>query len=133
MLFRSKAMKSILLFSMIVVLSGCSLFDAEHDVYNYSYAAVESVEVLAIEEGQVVFLCHTAVPTPCHEYGGKTVRREGSEVFVRLSSRIRQNRRCIFVLSSLDEQIEIGVAPGQTYTFRFDAWDDTVDLEVQVP
>ena len=118
---------------MIVVLSGCSLFDAEDDAYNYSYAAVESVEVLAVEKGRVIFLCHAAVPTPCHEYGGKTVRREGSEVFVRLSSRIQQNRRCIFVLSSLDEQIEIGVAPGQTYTFRFDAWDDTVDVEVQVP
>ena len=130
---RVKAMKSILLLSMIVVLSGCSLFDAEDDAYNYSYAAVESVEVLSIEEGRVVFLCHAAVPTPCHEYGSKTVRHEGSKVFVRLSSRIRQDRRCIFMLSSLDERIEIGVASGQTYTFRFDAWDDTVDLAVQVP
>jgi hypothetical protein len=127
-------MRAIILLAMIVAFSGCSVFDTEDPDYDYHYAAVESVEVLSIEEGRVSILCCAAVPTPCHTYGGKSVRREGSEVLVRLSSRILHHQACIMMLSSLKQKIVLEVARGQRYTFRFESWGGaTIDVEVEVP
>ncbi len=126
-------MRIVLSLFILALIVGCSLFEDDEPKYTYSRASVEDVEILSMIDGRVSFLCQTTVGSPCHEFASTEVKRDGTEIEVRITARREWGQICPAVLASLEVPVTVVVERGHRYTFRFAQWEGTIDLEVTVP
>ncbi len=128
--------KPFILLPILILLSAllwkCSILDTPEYMHNL-WASIDSVEVKAVENGEVTFNCLTSVGDPCHYFDRLEVNRNADTIYIRIYSK-RVNKTCTTEVVTKEFEIKVDAQRNKTNYFKFWQVDNySKDLELYVP